>query len=70
MSAMNTGISQSAVIANIDVHQSTEMVEQTRPVSPAQVTTQATKLVMVLASVGMMYGFIHYGRIFENYLRW
>ena len=67
---MKTAIAQYPVIAELDVQPQAKPLDQARPVSGAQVTAQVTKLVVVLASVGMMYGLLNYGRIFENYLQW
>jgi hypothetical protein len=67
---MKAAIAQYPVIADIEVQPRTKVVNPARPMSRAEVMAYVTKGVVVLASVGMMYGVITYGRIFENYLQW
>jgi hypothetical protein len=67
---MKAAIAEYPVLPNVEIRPFTQTAKQARPVSRAQVTAHVTKLLVVLASVGMMYGLINYGRIFENYLQW
>jgi hypothetical protein len=67
---MKTAIAQYPVIADVEVQPHTTVANPVRQMSRAQVMALVTKGVVVLASVGMMYGVITYGRIFQNYLQW
>jgi hypothetical protein len=67
---MQAHSSNSLVIETIDVLHIAETVKPTRPVSPAQATSHATKLLVVWACVALAYGLMSYGRIFEEYLQW
>lgn len=67
---MKTAIAQYPVIADIEIAPRQKPVAQSRPLSRAEVTAYVAKAVIAVAALGMTYGCLAYGRIFENYLQW
>ena len=67
---MKVALAHYPIITGVESNPARKTSSKASTVSRAQVMSYVTSAVIVVACLGMTYGLISYGRIFQNYLQW